>query len=57
MKKFVQFDFDFHRHAYIVVPDKKCFKFTVQYSELPVISPCLSLKKKNIHYIATKYTL
>ena len=55
MKIYEQITFDNHCHAY-TVKCKNIYKL-FKYEDLPVIAPCLSVKVKNDHFIATRYVL
>lgn len=55
LKIFEEIIFDSHVHAYIVQSTNKTE--CVNPDNLPKITPCLSVTKKNVHYIATQYKL
>ena len=54
-KIYEEVTFDYSYHAYNV-HNKNVYKLC-KYEELPVIAPCLSIKIKNNHFIATRYVL
>ena len=56
VKIFEEITFDEHYHAYIVHPKGNDNKF-IKYSDLPAISPCLSVKNHNTHFFSTRYGL
>ena len=56
MKIFEEITFDEHYHANIVHPKGNDNKF-IKYSNLPAISPCLSVKNHNTHFVSTRYGL
>lgn len=47
--------FDEHVHSYIVEQKKEAAFFKL--SDLPIIAPCLYIKKNNTHFICTRYAL
>lgn len=55
MKMYVQVTFDYHYHAYTV--NSRNLRKLFKYEDLPVIAPCLSIKLKDTHFIATRYAL
>ena len=52
---FQEITFDEHYHAYIVENSKKTEYMKL--SELPLVCPCLSIKKRTCHYIISHYGL
>ena len=56
VKIFEEITFDEHYHAYIVHPKGNDNKF-IKYSDLPAITPCLSVKNHNTHFVSTRYGL
>ena len=52
---FEEFTFNFHFHAYEIYPLQK--RQLINHRNLPIYTPCLSIKKENVHYFASRYAL